>query len=36
LPNLKKWRIDEGAVHNLSNVSIRVCSKLELIPNGMI
>jgi hypothetical protein len=35
LRNLKKWRIDEGAMPNLSEVFIWECSKLEMIPDGM-
>ncbi|KAL3533959.1 hypothetical protein ACH5RR_007480 [Cinchona calisaya] len=35
LPNLEKWWVDEGAMPNLSNLTIFNCNKLEMIPIGL-
>ncbi|KAL3533904.1 hypothetical protein ACH5RR_007425 [Cinchona calisaya] len=35
LPNLEKWWVDEGAMPNLSTLSIASCGKLEMIPTGL-
>ncbi|KAK4424565.1 putative disease resistance protein [Sesamum alatum] len=35
LPNLKEWRVEEGAMPNLSSLYIRKCNKLEIIPDGL-
>ncbi|PIN23859.1 Apoptotic ATPase [Handroanthus impetiginosus] len=35
LPNLKKWKVEKGAMPNLSFLEIRWCTKLEMIPDGL-
>lgn len=35
LPNLEKWRLDEGAMANLSFLEIIGCDKLEMLPGGL-
>ncbi|KAK4425311.1 Disease resistance RPP8-like protein 3 [Sesamum alatum] len=35
LPNLVEWRVEEGAMPNLSNLYISRCNKLEMIPEGL-
>ncbi|KAI3470057.1 hypothetical protein Pfo_026720 [Paulownia fortunei] len=35
LPNLEEWKVDEGAMRNLSALTIRRCPKLEKIPDGL-
>ncbi|XP_073028306.1 disease susceptibility protein LOV1-like isoform X1 [Primulina eburnea] len=36
LRNLKGWRVEEGAMPNLSDLEIFRCLKLEMIPQGII
>ncbi|KAK6161670.1 hypothetical protein DH2020_005051 [Rehmannia glutinosa] len=36
LPNLEEWRVDEGAMCNLSALTIKRCPKLQKIPDGLI
>ncbi|KAG8387430.1 hypothetical protein BUALT_Bualt02G0020600 [Buddleja alternifolia] len=33
--NLEKWRVDEGAMPNLSKLEIDNCKKLEMMPDGL-
>nr|XP_027069038.1 probable disease resistance protein RF9 [Coffea arabica] len=33
--NLEKWNVDEGAMPNLSVLTIVYCTKLEMVPNGL-
>ncbi|PIN25649.1 Apoptotic ATPase [Handroanthus impetiginosus] len=35
LPNLEKWKVEEGAMPNLSQLGIYQCTKLEMIPDGL-
>ncbi|XP_027179443.1 probable disease resistance RPP8-like protein 2 [Coffea eugenioides] len=35
LQNLEKWNVDEGAMPNLSVLTIEECTKLEMVPNGL-
>ena len=35
LPNLEKWKVERGAMPNLSVLKIKVCTKLEMIPDGL-
>ncbi|CDP10115.1 unnamed protein product [Coffea canephora] len=35
LRNLEKWNVDEGAMPNLSVLTIVYCTKLEMVPNGL-
>ncbi|GFQ04433.1 putative disease resistance protein at1g50180 [Phtheirospermum japonicum] len=35
LPNLKTWRIDEGAMPKLTRLVIARCEKLEMLPDGL-
>ncbi|KAL3506230.1 hypothetical protein ACH5RR_031612 [Cinchona calisaya] len=35
LPNLCWWRVDKGAIANLSSLRIYGCRKLEMIPDGL-
>ena len=35
LHNLEKWNVDEGAMPNLSVLTIVYCPKLEMVPNGL-
>nr|XP_027066646.1 probable disease resistance RPP8-like protein 2 [Coffea arabica] len=35
LHNLEKWNVDEGAMPNLSALTIVYCPKLEMVPNGL-
>ncbi|CDP10112.1 unnamed protein product [Coffea canephora] len=35
LRNLEKWNVDEGAMPNLSVLTIVYCPKLEMVPNGL-
>ncbi|KAA8549815.1 hypothetical protein F0562_001499 [Nyssa sinensis] len=35
LPNLEIWRVDEGAMPNLSTLTINSCHKLKMIPDGL-
>ncbi|PIN17914.1 Apoptotic ATPase [Handroanthus impetiginosus] len=35
LPHLEKWKVEEGALPNLSCLYIRECTKLEMIPDGL-
>ncbi|KAK4424558.1 putative disease resistance protein RXW24L [Sesamum alatum] len=35
LPNLEEWRVEEGAMPNLSFLDIHKCEKLEMIPDGL-
>ena len=35
LQNLEKWNVDEGAMPNLSVLTIVYCPKLEMVPNGL-
>ncbi|XP_027071824.1 probable disease resistance protein At1g58390 [Coffea arabica] len=35
LTNLVKWIVDEGAMPNLSVLTINCCPKLEIVPNGL-
>ncbi|CAK9181512.1 unnamed protein product, partial [Ilex paraguariensis] len=34
-PNLQKWRVDKGAMPNLSTLEIRSCKKLQRVPEGL-
>ncbi|XP_073028305.1 putative disease resistance protein At1g50180 isoform X2 [Primulina eburnea] len=36
LENLEGWRVEEGAMPNLSELDIIFCSKLKMIPQGII
>lgn len=33
--NIKQWRVDEGAMPNLSLLKISECKKLEMLPDGL-
>ncbi|KAL3632619.1 hypothetical protein CASFOL_025603 [Castilleja foliolosa] len=35
LPNLKTWRIDEGAMPKLTRLVIDHCEKMEMLPDGL-
>ncbi|KAG8372625.1 hypothetical protein BUALT_Bualt12G0086100 [Buddleja alternifolia] len=35
LSNLRKWRVDEGAMPNLSSLKITACRTLEMVPDGL-
>lgn len=35
LPELKQWKVDEGAMPKLSSLRIEYCKKLEMIPDGL-
>nr|XP_027070536.1 LOW QUALITY PROTEIN: probable disease resistance protein RXW24L [Coffea arabica] len=35
LPNLEKWNVDEGAMPNLSVLTIVYCLNLEMVPSGL-
>ncbi|KAL2223966.1 UNVERIFIED_CONTAM: putative disease resistance protein, partial [Sesamum indicum] len=35
LRNLAEWRVEKGAMHNLSHLVIAKCSKLKMIPDGL-
>ncbi|PIN07588.1 hypothetical protein CDL12_19839 [Handroanthus impetiginosus] len=35
LPNLEKWKVERGAMPNLSVLKIKVCTELEMIPDGL-
>ncbi|XP_027152061.1 probable disease resistance protein RF9 [Coffea eugenioides] len=35
LGNLKQWKLEEGAMPNLSTLQIRFCEKLEMISDGL-
>ncbi|KAL3507505.1 hypothetical protein ACH5RR_032887 [Cinchona calisaya] len=35
LPNLEKWKVDEGAMPKLSKLEIENCRRLEKIPDGL-
>ncbi|PIN26723.1 hypothetical protein CDL12_00517 [Handroanthus impetiginosus] len=35
LPNLEKWKVEEGAMPNLSYLHIWNCTELEMIPDGL-
>ncbi|KAL0365772.1 UNVERIFIED_CONTAM: putative disease resistance protein [Sesamum angustifolium] len=35
LPNLVEWRVEKGAMPNLSTLEIRRCRKLKMMPDGL-
>lgn len=35
LPNLQKWRIDEGAMPKLNRLVVAHCENLEMLPDGL-
>ncbi|XP_027150804.1 putative disease resistance protein At1g59780 [Coffea eugenioides] len=35
LGNLKQWKVEEGAMPELSSLRIRECKVLEMIPDGL-
>ncbi|KAA8532842.1 hypothetical protein F0562_033041 [Nyssa sinensis] len=35
LENLEEWRVDEGAMPNLSSLRIQYCEKLKMVPDGL-
>ncbi|KAA8548852.1 hypothetical protein F0562_000536 [Nyssa sinensis] len=35
LENLEEWRVDEGAMPNLSTLRIEFCEKLKMVPDGL-
>ncbi|KAI3469969.1 hypothetical protein Pfo_026632, partial [Paulownia fortunei] len=35
LPNLREWRVEQGAMPVLSEIEINNCSRLEMVPDGL-